>query len=253
MAIADQNSAAFQEVVRTAVSQLVSHTFESGAAYVTTPLIYPSGGCVVVRVEQAADSYVVTDFGAGYEEAQLLNGGDTYRRVAIGVAQSCGVVFDSFSFLVLKVSSSQLSGAIATVANCSHEAVSKTTEKLNEIKALDDNAILYERLSRVFEARYIAKNAEILGASNHAWKVSSLVTLGGKKVAFEPVHKSLMSIASVSLKFGDISATDNAPGTVAVVYQKHELGTHLSLLSRNAKVIEQSAGDQVFHRLLQVA
>lgn len=253
MAIADQNSTMFQEVVRAAVSQLVSHTFESGAAYVTTPLIYASGGCVVVRVEMSADGFLVTDFGAGYEEAQQLNGGHIYRKVASAVAESSGVGFDSFAFFALKVGHSQLSGAIAAVANCSHEAVSRTSEKMNEIKSLDEGAILYERLSRVFEAKYIAKNADILGASNNTWQVSSLVTIDGRKVAFEPVLPSLHSVAHVSLKFVDISSIENAPGTVAVVSHKRALGTRLSLLSRNARVIEKSAGDDVFQRLLDVA
>jgi hypothetical protein len=243
----------FQEVVRAAVSQLVTHTFESGAAYVTTPLIYASGGCVVVRVEMAADGYLVTDFGAGYEEAQHLNGGQIYRKIASAVAEACGVGFDSFAFFALKVGHSQLSGAIATVANCTQEAVSRTSEKLSEAKSSDESAILYERLSQVFEAKYIAKNVEFLGVSNNTWQVSSLVTIDGRKVAFEPVLPSLRSVASVSLKFGDIASIDNAPGTVAVVSQKRAFGTRLSLLSRNARVVEKSASDDVFQRLLDVA
>ena len=243
----------FQEVVRSAASQLVSCDLISGATYVTTPLMYSSGSYVVVRVEQAADEYFVSDFGAGHEEAQLINGEHIFRKVSAGVAEANGVGFDSYAFFVLKVSAAQLPGAIATIANSSQEAVNITAMKVSERKHKDDNSVLFDRLSDVFGRKSIARDAHIVGASNTEWHVSSLVTVESRQVAFEAVSKHPNSVVHAAAKFSDIARIKRAPGRVAVVPNKNALGTYLGVLSHNASVIERRSDDSVFHRLMEAA
>lgn len=253
MVVATKDSERFQKVVRAAAAQLVSHELISGANYVTTPLMYASGGYVVIRVEQASDEFFVSDFGAGFEEAQLINGEHIYRNVARSVAEANGVGFDSYAFFVLKVTAEQLPGAIATVANSSQEAVNITSMKVSERKHRDDNSMLFDRLAGVFGRKSIARDAHIVGASNTEWHVSSLVTVNSREVAFEAVSKHPNSVVHAAAKFSDIARIKKAPGRVAVVARKKSLGTYLGVLSHNASVVEQSSQDSVFQRLMEVA
>lgn len=240
----------FQKVVRDAAAQLISHEFISGSNYVSTPLMYASGAYVVVRIERSGSDYFVSDFGAGFEEAQLAGGESTYRRVARTIAEANGVAFDDFAFFAMLASEAQLAGAIATIANSSQEAVSVTYLKLAEKKHRDDNEVLYDRLTHIFTPRFVAKDVPLLGASNTEWRVSSLVTVDNRRVAFEAVSKHPNSVVYAATKFGDLARLDDAPGRVAVVSKKQALGTYLGVLSHSAKVIEYNAKDPVFERLL---
>jgi len=253
MAVIEKNSDRFQEVVRQAAAQLVSHEFTSGSNYVTTPLMYASGGFVVVRIEAASDHYLVSDFGTGFEEAQMIGEEMAFRRVAKGVAETCGVGFDSYSLFSLKVNAGQLAGAIATIANASQEAVNITTIKASERKIRDDNALLFDRLSKVFGAKSIARDVHIIGASNTEWHVSSLVTVVRSKIAFEAVSKHPTSVVHAAAKFGDIARSEQAPQRVAVVASKKALGTYLGVLTHNARVIERRVDDRVYLSLSEAA
>ena len=235
MALTTKDSEKFQKVVRDATAQLVSHKYTSGAIYITTPLMYASGGFVVIRIEQASGEFLVSDFGAGHEEAQLMNGEQTYRKVAHRVAEESGVRFDSFAFSVPNVSADQLPGAIATVANASQEAVNITSMKLSERKHKDDNAILFDRLTGVFGKKSVARNVHILGESNTEWRISSLVTADSKRVAFEAVTHNSNSVVHAAVKFSDIARINSALGRVAVVADKKSLGTYLAVLKPQRK------------------
>lgn len=244
------NSDTFQEVVRSAAAQLVSHEQISGGNYITTPLMYASGGHVVIRVEKAGDDFFVSDFGVGHEEANLIGGENIYRKVARNVAEANGVGFDSFVIFALKVSEGQLPGAIATVANSSQEAVYITSLKVSERKHKDDNAALYHRLLGIFDQSNIQRDAHIVGSSNTEWHVSSLVTVNSRQVVFEAVSKHPNSIVYASAKFGDIARINSPPGRVAVVQSKKSLGTYLGVLSHNSSIIERKVDDKVYQRLL---
>ena len=129
-----QDSERLQDVVQSAAAQLVSCDLIAGAHYVRTPLMYATGDYVVVRVESAGEDYLVSDFGAGHEEASLMGGSRIYMKVARDVAEANGVAFNNYSLFVLKVSREQLPGAIATVANSSQEAVNITSLNVSETK-----------------------------------------------------------------------------------------------------------------------
>lgn len=247
------DSERFQEVVRSAASQLISIETVAGGQYITTPLMYASGGYVVIRVEQAGGEFLVSDFGAGHQEAQLMNGEAIFRRVAHNIAETNGVQFDSYSFFVLLVSKEQLPGAIATIANSSQEAVNITAIKVSERKYRDDTAMLYERLSDVFGPSNIARDAHILGASNTEWHVSSLVTIDRRQVVFEAVSKHPNSIVHAAAKFSDIARIKKAPSRVAVVSNKKALGTYLGVLTHNSSVIERRVDDRVYQSFLKAA
>ncbi len=247
------DSQRYQEVVRSAAQQLVAIEHVPNGTYVRTPLLYASGSYVVIRVDSGGGEFFVSDFGAGFEEAQLLGAATTYKRIAKSVAEANGVGFDSFAFFAMTVSESQLPGAIAAIANCSQEAVNITSMRVSERVLRDDNEELYERLRDIFSLNAIAKDAHIIGASNTEWHVASLVTIQQKQVAFEAVSKHPHSVVYAAAKFGDIARLPNAPGRVAVVASKKTLGTYLGVLSHNANVIERKVEDRIYHRLLESA
>jgi hypothetical protein len=253
MTLAAKDSERFQDVVRSAAAQLVTLESSRDGCYITTPVMYVSGAFVLVRVERSGRDYLVSDFGAGCEEARLMGGEPTFRRVARTVAEAAGVGFDSFAFFALLVSEDQLPGAIASIANASQEAVNVTALKLAERTHRDDNEVLFERLAGIFSPRSVARDAQLVGASNTQWHVSSLVSVEGRQVAFEAVSKHPNSIVFAATKFGDLARLNRPPGRVAVVASKKVLGTYLGVLSHSAKVIERRVEDGVFQSLIDEA
>jgi hypothetical protein len=253
MNISAKEAQEIQDVVRLAVAQLVGVESVAGAHFVTTPLMYASGGYVVVRLEQNGDNFFVSDFGAGYEEALLMGGDAIYRRLAKGIAESAGVGFDNSAFFVLTAHREQLVGAIAAIANASQEAVSVTAIKVAERRQKDNTELLIDRLRSVFEPRFVARDVELVGASNTKWHLTSVVTVQERKLAFESVGQHPNSVIYAAAKFGDLARLQDAPGRVAVVSDKKALGTYLGVLSHSANVIEQKVSDQVYKRLLEQA
>ena len=195
----------------------------------------------------------MSDFGSGHNEAELLGGDLIYRRTAKTIAENAGIGFDQMAFFVLKANEAQLPGAVATVANCSHEAVLVTAMKLAERREHDDAELLYERLVEVFPSTSVHRGASLIGASNTEWRVASLVEIGRRRVAFEAVTKSANSVVFASAKFNDLARLQHPPGRVAVVKRKAELGTYLGVLSQAASVIEARAADRTFREAAEAA
>lgn len=246
-------SHSFSNLVDSVARELVAVDHGTGHSFISTPLMYPSGTSVVVRVEDAVGEYLVTDFGMGYEEATMMGASNIYARHAKSIAETAGVGFDSHSFFVLKVTREQLAGAVATVANCSLEAVNLAAFKLADRKNADAIEILYKRLVTVFPARRVAKDASVIGHSNTEWHVATLVQGERRRAIFEPVAAHHSSIFAASTKFHDIAAAEDAPGRVAVVKKKADLKTYLAVLSQAANVIERDAADEAYHRLADAA
>jgi hypothetical protein len=114
--------AAAAEVARALVS---TQTIE-GRAYVITPVTYPTGSHVTVRLDGMGDKWVVSDDGYGAHEAELMNALATFRRVAPQVAERAGVAFDQRALFVVEATRSELPGAVVVVANATAEAVRRT-------------------------------------------------------------------------------------------------------------------------------
>lgn len=250
---ADMDREKYQAVVRDAVAQLVALEHDRNGTYVRTPLQYADGSFVVVRVDHGGGEFLVSDFGMGLEAARMIGAEATYKRVARSISEASGVGFDSQAFFVLTVADDQLTGAIAAVANCSQEAVNVTTLKMSERATRDDNEALFDRLSTIFRPSDIARDAHIVGASSTQWHITSLVTVEGRKIAFEAVSKYPISVVNAAAKFGDIARLENAPSRVSVVSSKKALGTYLGVLSYSSNVIERTAEDRIYHRIARDA
>lgn len=220
-------------------------------SYVSTPLAYPSGANVVVSIsrEGKSDSFFVSDFGAGYTEADMMGASSIYARHARIIAQNAGIGFDEHAFFVVKAIEKQLAGAIASVANCSHEAVAVSALRMADKKSTEDAEILFERLVKIFSPKLVTRNADIFGASHTSWRFASAVRKGSKITIFEPVSKHPVSIATAATKFRDVALLQDPPNRVAVVRSKNELGTYLSVLSQSANVVSRDVTNAVLEKL----
>lgn len=246
---------AFKAIVDELARKLIATEYIQRSAMVRTPVLYPSGATVVIEIREDGDGFFVSDMGLGYQEADLMGAGLMYGRHARAVAQGAGIGFDHHSFFVIRASRDQLPGAVATVANCSQQAVSLVAYKLAERRSADEADLLYERLVQVFSVKVVDRQAEIVGASNIKWHVATFVRGGDgrRPTIFEPVTNHHTSVVNASAKFNDIARLEKAPARVIVVRGKSEFGQYLSLLSQAANVIDRDMPDTTLTRLVRAA
>jgi hypothetical protein len=245
----------FAKLVDSVARELVSARHRPDGSLINTPLLYPNGSTVVVKVHEAGQRYFVSDMGLGYQEADMMGAGTIYSRHARIVAENAGVRFDNQAFFILEASRDQLPSAIVTVANCSQEAVIIAAFRLSERRSLDDAERLYERLVGVFTRTRVVKDAEIPGYSSTKWPITTLVRPdGGRRVSvFEPVRNHHTSIAHVTMKFQDLKALEQPPNRIAVVHRKAEFGTWLGVITQSASVIDADVPDETYARLARAA
>ena len=188
------------------------------------------GGNMVVRLSRAGHSLVV------------------YDRDAKAVADNAGVGFDQRAFFVLEIERSQLAGAVAVIANCSHDAVAIAALKLADKSRVDAAELVFERLKSVFPKHALARNVEITGSSTVKWHVATLVTIDGKKAVFDSVTPYHASVVNAAAKFGDIANLNNPPTRTAMVEHKESFHSYLGLLSQSSNIVEVGDSDDVFKR-----
>jgi hypothetical protein len=249
------DSQKFNHLIDSVAREIVATEHRVGGSYIRTPLMYPSGSTVVVRIEQGDNRFFVSDVGLGFQEAELMGAGLMYSKPAHTIASDAGVMFDNQAFFVLEASREQLAGAVVTIANCSQHATMRAADALAEKTFEDRKVRLYERLVKVFEPKTVSKNVEIVGASHQKWQFATVVTLpNSRPTVFEPVTKHPNSIAAASMKFGDVALLkEDAPHRVAVVQNKKELGALLTVLSRSANVIDDNESNERIVRLARAA
>lgn len=243
------------ETIADEVSRSLAHaeTF-GGFALISTPLLHPSGAQVVVRIEAAGDGFIVTDHGAGYEEATQIDAIKIYPKVARQVAEYSGVVFDELAFFILKASRDQLTGAVATIANCVQEAVLITHQKAQEKRAQETAARLVDRLENIFTKRLVSRDVQLRGLSNHEWTFTSMVKAENQSVLFEAVNPHPSSIMPAFTKFSDLAQVQGGqPRRVSVIGHKEAYGDYYTLLSQVSSLMDQSANDNQYRSLVMTA
>lgn len=241
----------FNETVEHVAREIVATHHRGGSSFISTPLLYPSGATVVVRIDDGHPTFFVSDFGMGYNEAEMMGGGNIYSRHARTVADIAGVGFDNQAFFVIQASREQLPGAVVTIANCSQEAVAIVAHRIAERRISDESEFLYQRLESLFSPKAVTRDAEIVGASNTKWPVAALVQLGRRGAIFEPVVNHRTSVVTAAAKFHDIARLEHSPARVAVVHKKADFGTYLGVLSQAASVINDDASDAAYRKVAE--
>ncbi|MDB5707716.1 MAG: hypothetical protein JWN66_4832 [Sphingomonas bacterium] len=216
---------------------------------VTIPTFYPSGAVAAITVAEARQGFRVSDSGLAYHEADLVGADHLFGRSANAVAEQFGLDCINRS-ISIEVSADQLAGAIADVGAASVQIAHRIVERVASRNEAEIEAQLYLRLVHLFGAPKVAKDAEIAGASSHRWKVSALVTVDGRRLAFEAVSNHHSSVYSTATMFHDLSLLQQRPVGVAVVRDKRAMGDYLGILSQAANVIQDNVPDDAIAGLV---
>lgn len=214
-------------------------------AFVITPLVYPGGGRVVLRIQDSPTGFFVSDNGAGRREADLMGGRAMFSRIAKNAAERFSVRFDSDMIFDLDVSREALVAASIAVANASKFAVEQTAERLSEHHAFDQKTRLWERLAAAFPGAYVAREASFRGASAD-WKFDAIIEIENHRAIYDVVLPHPNSVHTAVSKFLDVrDLGDKAPSRIAVALDVNST-PHLPLLGRTAKIIELTSRAEVF-------
>ncbi|MDW3206133.1 MAG: hypothetical protein R8L07_15045 [Alphaproteobacteria bacterium] len=228
---------------------------DSGACFIRLPVFYPNGSCVAVRIQKIpplteTDSYLVSDYALAYDEAEAMGVATSFVRQAGEVAQRLGLAFIKHAFSVTNVPRANLAWAALSVANASCEAVVLAAQKVDEARKENDSDLLYAKLVRVFSAKNVSRDVDIVGASNTHWPFDAMVNSSYVRTVFEAVANHRNSIYAASTKFRDVKASEGAPERVAMVRDKASLGTMHNILSMDCRVIDWDADTELLQRVV---
>lgn len=235
-------------VIEAAARSLVSVDHGDSVSRVSLPIFYPSGAAATVEIIHHSNRYHVTDFGLAYREAEMVGGELYFRRNAEAIAQQFAIDVGKRGFST-SASVDELAGAIADVGAASVQVAHRICERVAQQSEAAIATQLYDRLVTVFGAQKVERDAEIVGASSHKWKLSAVVHVGGKDVAFETVSNHHASVYSSATMFHDLALLDRKPVPVAVVRNKQDFGAYLSILAQAANVVEESIPNAALERL----
>lgn len=240
-----------REMIDEAIRRMVTAEHFHAGSVISMPVIYPSGSAVVIEVTIQNGVFLVSDRGGGAQEAELMGASRHFKKEAQRISDEAGIRFNGHDMFVVEVAENALQGAMMVVANCSQEAATQAVYRATERAESDAKDILFARLSSIFGAKDVAKDAEVIGASNHSWKVSVLVSGHPRLAMFEPVSSSYISVVGTTAKFYDLANLESAPIRVAVVRSREEIGDFYGVISAASnRVIELSASNDQFERLV---
>ncbi len=251
----DHRSETFKKIVNELAREMVTAEHREGASFVKTPILYPSGTTVVVKIDEGQNEFFVSDMGLGFQEADMMGGSRIYPRYGRQIAETNGIGFDNHSFFVIRASKEQLAGAVMAVANCSQQAAAIVSQRVSKERANDAAEELLERLLRIFKPEQVEQKPEIFGASDTPYEFTAIVrnTKASLPTIFEPVINHPNSIATVVMKFNDVARLELPPHRVAVTHDKDRFGTFLGVLSQTADVINDNVPDRTYRQLALAA
>jgi hypothetical protein len=240
-------SAIAEQVAR----ELATSVETPGGCFIQTPLLYPSGTSVVVRIDGAGDRFFVSDNGMGYEEANGLNEAARFGSVARSLIAGSEIGFDSRFLYAADATNDELVGVVAAVANVSQRAVIEVTLRHEAKKVDSDRKTLIDRLEHAFGVPRVAKDISIRGASNVEWEVTARVETRDNIVSiFDYVKRHKNSVSSTVAMFHDIARLETPPRRIVTVRDMTEMGFFVGLLSQAANVIElPRTNDDTLRRL----
>lgn len=229
------------ETVEYVARQLIGVEHGAKRCLLKTPLMFPSGSLVTVKITNGGPGYSVTDMATGFEEARAARAVRTFNRHAPIVAAASGVGFDTRSFFLRDVSRDQLVGAVMAVANCSQSAATLVSYRQSVLDAHEAEDRLFARLERLFGK--VEPRQHIVGISGTEWEIDAQVRIGDQIALFEAVSPVKQSIYATVAKYHDIARLPHPPVRIAAVRSREDLGSMLGVLSQAANVVEDATPD----------
>lgn len=220
------------------VASALAYAKQSGTdQLIVTPLLYPSGSMVVVRMDQGPEGYFVSDYGCGAREISMMGSGDrTFRRLAKKASDAYGIRFTDDLFFDTDVPREALVTAVISVANASKTCVEQTALAVAAAERDTRRELLWSHLETAFPGSKIVRGAEVNGASDR-WEFDASLQRNDHQVLFEIVSPTGGSVNAAVTKFLDVRDLGaDVFGRVAVTVDR-EKTPHLALLARNARIV----------------
>ncbi|WP_346031638.1 hypothetical protein [Erythrobacter westpacificensis] len=238
--------------VRKAVDSLVRVSAWGNSYLVTTPLVYPSGSVVGVRVTPEQGGYWVSDFAMGYREAEAIEAQRSFGSHAGRMKERLGVEYTSGHELRIFATERQIAWAIRRVAYASHRIMQKAYNSAPDWDEQEIGAALYNRLREMY-GDSATENVTVLGCSNIDWKFAAQVKVGQRRVLFDVVTPYYSSVTSAVSKFSDVRRLGKHDRPIAVVDDAAKMGKWLPLLSQEAEVIEDDVAEETLRSVVSEA
>ena len=235
-----------------AVAEIVSVTDFNGRWRVQMPVHTRYGGGIDVSVWQEGDgtTFMVSDDGVAYGEVLTANASmRTFATVAKRSCDRVGASFDGASMLFIRVGAERLSGAIVAIANLVKEVVDETLEKSFAEKTRAMAEVFHEKVERAFPKASRDYHATVIGQSSTPYTVDALVTVDGRRLAFDLFTKDGNSVNSAFVALSDIARLEDGPRPVGVTSSLKAIGPKLNLINSVATVIEVGASEEAYWQL----
>ncbi|TIM97159.1 MAG: hypothetical protein E5Y34_21050 [Mesorhizobium sp.] len=237
--------ASTQTVAKEVAQALAFAKETNGVPMVVTPLLYPGGGRVVLRIEQSSEGYIISDFGSARREADLMGGSHLFNQIARKAADRFAVRYDSYMIFDMEIPREALVTAAIAVGNASKYAVEATADALSERRASDQRSILWDILKSSFPSGAVHKSEKFSGRSD-AWEFDAVVQIDERPALFEIVTPYPASVNSAIAKFLDVKDIGAEKTIRVAVPTMPERTPHLTLLGRTARIISLDAPQDAF-------
>ena len=198
------------------VKELVMTGVDNGDGVIALPQNYPGGAPVVVRLRRDANTFIISDNGVGFLEAEHLGGSHVYNRTAARIADEHGVRYDGNMMFTLDVSRDWIANAIIHVGSASRRAVEVTAERLAKERTAQDVTRLRDLLRLTFSDR-ATFDVEFRGRSTKQWEFAAMVRQSDHWTLFDLVSPHHVSVNSAVVKLQDIARLDDAPRGLAIL------------------------------------
>jgi hypothetical protein len=237
------------KAVDTAIRKLVSVEHFHAGSLVSMPMLYPSGASVVLEVSAQSSTVFICDRGGAFQEAEFIGASRQLPREAERVASEFGIHFDGRDMFVAEVAYDRLEGALINVAAASAQAAASIARRAAERQEQDTKDAMFDKLSSVFGQNGFEREIELLGASNHKWRVDAVIRFESRVIVFNAVTRNHVSITGAAAKFYDLSRLETPPRRIAVASSLKELGDWYGVVSGAADtVLEIAAANDRFLR-----
>lgn len=234
-----------------AIRRLISAEHFQAGSLITMPVLYPSGSSVVLEITRQQNRCFVSDRGSGHQEAEMMGVLRGYTREAERIAVEAGVRFDGRDMFIAEVEFDNLAAAMEVVANCSQTAVAMCALRASEREVRDARELLFYRLQEVYPNREVIRDATVMGASSHQWKMAAMVKSDARAAVFEAVVNNHISVVGAAAKFHDLARLEVSPRRIAVIAPKGGIGDFYGVISPAADVVvEMIASRNKFEQLL---
>ena len=241
-------------MVDEAIRRLVTASHFSAGSVVSLPVTYPSGTSVTLEISVLQDRCLVSDRGGGFQEAEMSGASRYFSNEATRIADLAGIRFDGRDMFVAEVPASNLRGAMVAVANASAESVAAALFRFADRTDKDAQDSLFDRLASIYRSKDVQKDVQLVGQSNHKWRISVLVMDKVHRWMFEPVTGNYISAVGTAAKFHDFAGVENGPSRAAVIKSRVDMKDFYGLIAgASTKVLEMSDPDETFIRLMSAA